>query len=156
MWQYHYTDELYHKGKKGMKWGFTNGVRNGRRTAGEFASDLSDRVTSLIQDKLELKVSTLLNGKKITYSSKSSEDSVVNNLQYILEKQRQREFSKNKTKQIPNNTVGQVKRHTSHNGKFEPAKTTEKPREHRFSPPSGIFGRDKNKVIKPQRPTRYS
>lgn len=28
-------DELYHRGKKGMKWGYNDGKRNGKRTAGD-------------------------------------------------------------------------------------------------------------------------
>ena len=38
MWQYNFTpssDELYHFGTKGMKWGYNDGVRNGKTTARE-------------------------------------------------------------------------------------------------------------------------
>lgn len=35
MWQYNYSDSLAHKGTKGMKWGYNDGERNGKRTAGE-------------------------------------------------------------------------------------------------------------------------
>lgn len=35
MWNYNYTpsNELYHWGTKGMKWGYYDGSRNGKRTA---------------------------------------------------------------------------------------------------------------------------
>ena len=32
--------ELYHKGAKGMKWGYNKGKKNGKRTAGEIFEDL--------------------------------------------------------------------------------------------------------------------
>lgn len=38
MWQYNYnyqSDELYHWGTKGMKWGYNDGRKNGKKTAGE-------------------------------------------------------------------------------------------------------------------------
>lgn len=35
-------DHLAHAGKKGMKWGFNDGQRNGRRTAEEILDDLRD------------------------------------------------------------------------------------------------------------------
>lgn len=33
------SDELYHRGKKGMKWGYNDGKRNGKRTAGDHEED---------------------------------------------------------------------------------------------------------------------
>lgn len=39
MWSYNYSDSLEHKGTKGMKWGYNDGKRNGKRTAGEAIKD---------------------------------------------------------------------------------------------------------------------
>lgn len=35
MWKYNDTPELSHAGTKGMKWGFNDGGKNGKRTANE-------------------------------------------------------------------------------------------------------------------------
>lgn len=37
------SDELYHSGIPGMKWGFSNGVKNGKRIAQEFIRGLSGK-----------------------------------------------------------------------------------------------------------------
>ena len=44
MWQYQYTDEIYHAGVKGMKWGYNDGHANGGRTASEKEIQLMNQV----------------------------------------------------------------------------------------------------------------
>ena len=44
MWQYQNTDELYHAGVKGMKWGYNDGHANGGRTASEKEIQLMNQV----------------------------------------------------------------------------------------------------------------
>lgn len=43
-------DYLAHAGKKGMKWGFNDGRRNGRRTAEEILEDLRDGAGEIADD----------------------------------------------------------------------------------------------------------
>lgn len=46
------TNELLHSGKKGMKWGYNDGVPNGKRTAGEEENSLTvtDDTEVMIRD----------------------------------------------------------------------------------------------------------
>lgn len=37
------SDELYHRGKKGMKWGYNDGRRNGKRTAGDYDNSAAEK-----------------------------------------------------------------------------------------------------------------
>lgn len=100
MWKYNYTHELYHKGTKGMKWGYTDGSKNGKRTAKEVANDViegkygngSDRIKALKKEGYDAKeiqniVNNKINGKKKSSSNKKSKidtktskivDSVIN------------------------------------------------------------------------------
>lgn len=39
---YYKNTQLYHSGSKGMKWGYNNGKRNGKRTAEEELADAQD------------------------------------------------------------------------------------------------------------------
>lgn len=45
-------DHLAHAGRKGMKWGYNDGVKNGRRTAEEFLNDLRDNA-ELVTDEIK-------------------------------------------------------------------------------------------------------
>ena len=54
MWQYNYmsgnNDWLAHKGVKGMRWGYTDGKLNGKRTAGEDEADEESEGTVIIDE----------------------------------------------------------------------------------------------------------
>lgn len=52
MWQYNYTDNyLAHAGKKGMKWGYNDGKKNGKRTAGKDIP-ISDKIDKWYDDTI--------------------------------------------------------------------------------------------------------
>lgn len=46
-------DELYHSGKKGMKWGYNDGVRNGKRTADTTQASVSSKFGDWAREQLK-------------------------------------------------------------------------------------------------------
>lgn len=78
-----YKNYLMHKGKKGMKWGYNDGERNGKRTAGEGESylELLERVPAdtEVQRKVNGKTYNLSGYKNgtLTYTNPDNKNDTV-------------------------------------------------------------------------------